>query len=212
MKKAVIEEVLDLDNEVEVIHKPRTLGQVKKHLRSGRPNKYDPTVHIPLLVDIFGNCEGIAAFCAEAMIHKATFDLWIAANPDFKEAFGIALQIGQRKWERRGGEPDINQTYWWTIMHNRYHYGKTKIQKLKNRTSKELVEHIWDNLEKGELTDKQLILLGNLALQIFQVEQSNSGDVNQPIADVELPEMLKNLATIIEEKKESKKIKESKEI
>ena len=47
---------------------------------SYKPTKYDKEKHIGIMIDVFSNGEGVAAFLDEASICKQTFYNWLKAH------------------------------------------------------------------------------------------------------------------------------------
>src|SRR5215203_1909282 len=82
----------------------------------GHP-QYDPEIHIPLLMDIFGNGGGLTAFLGASEISAVTFYRWIKKYPEFKHKYEVALNRGSAVWElmpldaARAGI-NINFGYW----------------------------------------------------------------------------------------------------
>lgn len=152
-----------------------------KRITSGQPTKYDKHKHIALLYNVFSNCEGIATFCAEALISKKTFFRWLEAHKEFREGYDIALNIGGRKWEMLPLEmKNINYNYWMSIMRNRYGYGKSKFKLSSDRTPSKIIDSLFDGLEEGEITPHEAVQIANLALTKANIKANENVDnINQ---------------------------------
>lgn len=66
------------------------ITQQKEWHGRGYP-QYDPEIHFPMLREIFGNCGGVAAFCAKSQISPKTFYSWVKEHPEFKLQYEISL-------------------------------------------------------------------------------------------------------------------------
>ncbi len=148
-----------------------------KHITSGQPTKYREEKHIKLLLNIFSNGEGIAAFCAEALISQKTFFLWVKTHQEFKEAYDIAINIAARKWEAYPlRNADINYPYWSTIMRNRFGYGKSKFTLSEDKTPLSIVDSVLTGLENGELTAQEANQVANLAVTKANIKANETID------------------------------------
>jgi|SRR5271154_1283542 len=148
-----------------------------KHITSGQPTKYKEEKHIKLLLDIFGNGEGVAAFCAEALISKNTFFSWLKVHQEFKEAYDIAISIAARKWEAYPlRNPDFNFPYWSIIMRNRFGYGKSKFTLSEDKTPSSIVDSVLIGLENGEITAQEASQVANLAMTKANIKANETID------------------------------------
>ncbi len=170
------------------------LDRAKKRLTVGQPTKYDPKEHIPLLVDVFGRGEGVASFCAQAIICQKTFFKWLDAHEPFDNAYRITLSIGQRYWESPGVINNINPKAWHTIMRNRFHYDKVRVKDL--NVDGAAIDHmkvILKGIKNGDLDINDANKLAQLAITQVQIED------RAPIAESTiLPrnELLRQIETI----------------
>jgi hypothetical protein len=152
-----------------------------KHILSGQPTKYKGEEHIKILFEVFGNGEGVAAFCAEAWIGEATFFTWVETHPEFKAAYRVAVKIGQRIWEESKGEIEFPR--WAAIMRNRFGYGKTKFKFSKEKAPLSLVEDVLNGLEEGEITAQEANQVANLAVTKANLETNKSENQNGAIRE-----------------------------
>lgn len=129
----------------------------------GRPfgtTKYDETVHVQLLHDVFSSGRGIMGFCAEASICRKTFFNWLKQYKEFKDAYDIVINIAGDKWEQlplqllNEGKP-FNFQHWHLIMRNRFHYSGLNIPKSKNKTTDGKFKSAWKGLERGSLSSQE---------------------------------------------------------
>lgn len=142
----------------------KTKDDFIKRYTAGQPTKYDKKKHIGLLFDVFGECEGVAAFLDEAAISKQTFYDWLKAHPEFAEAYEGAINCSQRKWETHPKDnPDFNFPYWSMIMRTRFGYGKPKVRIAKDATPLARMNAIWEGLEEGELSAQEATQLSSVA-------------------------------------------------
>ena len=126
------------------------------HFKRGQPTKYREGEHIDLLVAIFGKGEGVMAFCAEAIITRSTFYLWLKVHEKFKYAYDVVMNVAGRQWEAYPlKDPSFHYPYWSTIMRNRFGYGKPTVRVAKDVTPIARFEAIWEGLEHGELSGQE---------------------------------------------------------
>jgi hypothetical protein len=131
---------------------------------SCKPTKYDKEKHIGIMIDVFSNGEGVAAFLDEASICKQTFYNWLKAHQEFVKAYEKAINRSQRKWEAYPKDnPDFNIPYWSIIMRNRFGYGKPKVRIVKDATPIARMNAIWEGLEEGELSAQEATQLSSVA-------------------------------------------------
>lgn len=143
-----------------------TIDNLIKQIKSCKPTKYDVDKHLKIIMDVFHKGEGVMAFCAEAGICKDTFYDWLKVHKEFKKAYKIALNIAGRQWEAyplNNTSPNFNFPYWSTIMRNRFGYGKTKVQIVKDATPIARMNAIWEGLEEGELSAQEATQLSSVA-------------------------------------------------
>jgi hypothetical protein len=141
------------------------IEQIKGHLKKGQPTKYDKGTHIELLVDIFSEGGSIAAFCAETLIDKKTFDNWKKAHAEFKHAYDVVINIAETKWEQMpfvNTPADFNHASWFLIMKNRFGFGKPRIDFSEEKTPEGRIEVVYKALGEGELTIDEVSKLANL--------------------------------------------------
>jgi len=85
---------------------------------------YDPAKHIPVLMQIFSEGGGIAAFCAHFKMSCRTWHAWRKQFPDFLEATEIAHELAKHWWESYGqrslNDSKFNTNAWRLQMRNRF--------------------------------------------------------------------------------------------
>jgi hypothetical protein len=169
-----------------------------KHILSGQPTKYKGEKHIKLLFEVFGNGEGVAAFCAETWITESTFFLWVETHIEFKEAYRIAIKIGQRVWEESKGEIEFPR--WSAIMRNRFGYGKTKIKLSKDKAPLTIVDDVLIGLEEGEITPQEATQVANLAVTKANLQNDKSDNQGNVIKETResLAEKIDKIQKIID--------------
>ena len=72
-----------------------------KRCTSGKPTEYDAEKHIGIMIDVFSEGEGVAAFLDDASISKQTFYNWLEVHKEFKEAYETAICIACAWWIKR---------------------------------------------------------------------------------------------------------------
>ncbi len=121
--------------------------------------QYNSSIHIPLLHEVFGNCEGVAAFCAEADISERTFFTWRDKYPEFRQEYEIALCKGARIWEKKPlemAERDLklNHNFWMVIYRNRYMSSKHRVEKGGETTASRMAA-AWIAMQTGGITPQE---------------------------------------------------------
>jgi hypothetical protein len=174
-----------------------TNDDVIKACISYKPTKYDKEKHIGIMIDVFSNGEGVAAFLDEASVCKQTFYNWLKAHQEFAKAYEKAINRSQRKWEDYPkNNPDFNFPYWSTIMRNRFGYGKTKVRVVKDATPIARMNAIWEGLEEGELSAQeatqlssvartQAEILGNQSLELEPLKQYTQEEKEAQIKEMQ---------------------------
>jgi hypothetical protein len=122
--------------------------------------KYNPEIHIPLLLSLFMDGKDIAAFCAGAEIGRITFFDWVKKHKEFAHAYEDAQELARQFYERIGvenyGNPTFNSGLWALNMRNRFGYTnerKLKIAKLKGlKTFNDQYNVIKGEIVEGNLT------------------------------------------------------------
>lgn len=116
------------------------------------------------------DCEGIAAFCAEAHIHRDTFFTWVKSYPEFQEAYLCSLEKAQRMWEKLPlQDKEISFPYWKLIYQNRFNLGRRRLSvtKLAPIAKLALYEEFFSS---GDLTQNEYETLLKAALVEIQIQ------------------------------------------
>jgi len=172
----------------------RKINTTSAFKKVGQPTKYDSTIHPALIIKIFHEGEGVAAFCAESSICKRTFYIWLETYSDFKEAYELALVKGQRYWESLPLlKPHINHRYWQRIMNGRFGTDRPRLPQFKSMNVRDKMQAIWRAVENGELSLDDARKLANSVLLEVQIED------RAPVATGNIPsreELLKQIAMV----------------
>lgn len=123
-------------------------------------SKYNPEIHLPLLLEIFENLHGVAAFCASSGISRKTFWDWLEKHPEFKKQYDIAVDLGASKWENLPLEfaskgLTLNHNYFVMMSRNRYKVSQINLKKAKRNTSASRMKAAHDSLQEGGITPQE---------------------------------------------------------
>lgn len=178
-----------------------------KRIHSGQPTKYKGKEHDELLIELFGNGEGMGAFCAEALISHETFYEWLKAQPTFKKAHQIALAIGVRKWDKLALSKEIDGRRWSEIRRNRF--GCLDAPRIKkNRKGESAVDYmkaIWQGVEEGDFDTTEANKLAQLALNQVQIEDRVPISTSSPIPKDQLMEQITAIKAVMDAQKTEEK-------
>jgi len=96
-----------------------------------------------LLVELLGKGKTAVAFCAEVMVSKQTFYIWIDTHPKFKSAYELGTALAEQYWVELGeanvDNPDFNYNAYAFQMGSRFGIGKTRKSKAKKVAPKGVV-------------------------------------------------------------------------
>jgi len=161
-----------------MIFSQKEVQAAAEHCLGNKKTKYNPDVHIPLLMQLFAEGKSIAEFCFKALVTQKTFHQWVNTHPLFETAYELALCAAQVVWDFKGENKEINTAAWTIIMKNRFSYSeerKLSIPKIKGaKTFDEHYKIIMEHLADGNLTGKeanQLAALLASGLKIVQGEE-----------------------------------------
>lgn len=123
-------------------------------------SKYNPEIHLPLLLEVFENLHGVAAFCASSKISRKTFWDWLEKHPEFKEQYDIAVDVGASRWENLPLEfssrgLNFNHNYFVMMSRNRYRLSQINLKKAKKNTTTSRMKAAHDSLQEGGITPQE---------------------------------------------------------
>jgi len=126
--------------------------------------KYDPKIHIPLLLEMFSKGDSLTAYLVAADIVESTFYEWTNTYPAFDEAYDKANNSARAWWENYGKngatQPNFNFAYFNSVMINRF--GQTPHRKLKIKNIANVDTHadrfnvVMQEVANGALTGHEL--------------------------------------------------------
>jgi len=159
------------------------IERISKRIIGKYPLKYNPEIHIPMLIDQFMQGRGISAFCYGAEICEKTFNNWVNTHKDFSEAYSIAKQMSKLWWEQKANDhlvnftgETFNTTLWSIIMRNKFNYTehrKIEIPELKKaKTLKAQIKCIMDYVSDNKLTANEANQVSNLVLACMKVDEN----------------------------------------
>ncbi|HOA79905.1 MAG TPA: hypothetical protein PKK61_02425 [Defluviitaleaceae bacterium] len=162
-------------------------------------NKYDPEVHLPLLIEIFENLHGVAAFCAASKICRKTFWDWCNKYPEFKKQYDIAIDIGASKWENLPLELasrglTLNHNYWIAIQRNRFKFSQSRMKVETEDTTTARMKAATESLQEGGITPQEF---NQIASGLSTESRIKEVDLQKEIVD-----NAKNSCTISKEMKD----------
>lgn len=157
----------------------KKITQIAKRMINGLEIKYDPQVHIPLLLDLFSEGKDIAAFCYEAEIGRSTFHFWCHEHPAFQRAYIFAREAAHAWWEDIAQQnisgKEFNTTYWSMIMRNRFGYTehrKIRIDGFKTaKNFKEQHQVLVQLLADGEASAPEANHLASFIMQGAKIDE-----------------------------------------
>jgi hypothetical protein len=126
----------------------------------GYKSKFDPDIHIPMLMEHFAEGKDVMSFCATAEMCRDNFYEWIDNYPEFSKAYDQAKDLAFRWFEKQAKDgmtaQYFNQSLWSLMMKNRFGYTterKIRIKKLKDaETPMEQFKVIKEEVAEGNLT------------------------------------------------------------
>ncbi len=158
--------------------------------------KYDPKVHIPLLLEMFGNGDSLTAYLVAADIGESVFYEWVNKYPEFDTAYDKATNAARIWWENYGkngaSQPNFNFAYYNSVMINRF--GQTPTRKLKIKNIAKALTHtdrfnvVMEEVAQGGLTGHELKQLSDslvCGVKIAEVTTmaNDIKDLQQRLAD-----------------------------
>lgn len=153
------------------------------------------------LISIMRNGDSRAHFCSALNISYETFDHWREKNPEFEEAYRIALCHSEKWWQNMGKDyithaaqgTHLNSVAWSMNMRNRFRWTEHRtihVPGLKDApTLSDKFEVLVKEIGKNSLTGQELSALNdtlNIGLKIMEA--------------MELQERVEKLETLLAEK------------
>ncbi len=122
--------------------------------------KYNPSIHLPLLLKVFGEGNGVAEFCSDANISTKTFENWYKKYPEFSDMYDIALAKGCAIWEKKPLQLcekglSLNHNYWLAIMRNRFKFYQSKVKVESEDTTTARMKAAIESLQEGGITPQE---------------------------------------------------------
>ncbi len=140
-----------------------------------RKPKYEEDFHISKLIELFMQGNGVAEFCASAMIVKSTFFEWLHRYPAFKTAYEYAKVCSECVWNAPSFVGTMNFQMWLIQMKNRFDYSderRLSIPKIKGaKTFDEHHKIILEHVAEGHITAKEAHQLSSLILAGQKISQ-----------------------------------------
>ena len=126
----------------------------------GYKSKFDPDIHIPMLMEHFAEGRDVMSFCAKAEMCRDNFYEWIDNYPEFSRAYAQAKDLAFHLFEEQArvgmNTPGFNQPLWALMMKNRFGYTaerKIRIKKMKDAvTPVDQFNVIKEEVSAGNLT------------------------------------------------------------
>lgn len=117
--------------------------------------KYNKDIHIPMLIESMDTMRDIGEFCHRADISRETFYVWLKKHKEFQIAHKKAHSLAMSRWEELPRtNPNINISYWHTVMRNRFQY-YSHLPKSKGKSTKEKLNIYEKAGQKGKITIEQ---------------------------------------------------------
>lgn len=135
----------------------------------GYKSKFDPDIHIPMLMEHFAEGRDVMSFCAKAEMCRDNFYEWVDNYPEFAKAYDQAKDLAFHWFEEQGRigmvTPGFNQNLWALMMKNRFGYTterKIRIKKIKDaNTPMEQFNVIKEEVSQGNLTATETTNMAN---------------------------------------------------
>lgn len=105
-----------------------------------RPTKYDPTIMLPIIIDLMSEGASKVEVCAELGICNDTLIEWCKdqSKPEFSEAVKHGERLSEAWWQKKGRKnlenKDFSSTLWYMNMRNRFGWADKTEQKTENTT------------------------------------------------------------------------------
>ncbi len=147
---------------------PETMERANHYIKGIR-SKYDPEVHIPMLIELYSQGYSLPAFLVASKISEETFNAWVDSYPELANAYKDAKQGLRLMYEKMAVEglndPSFNTKLWSILAKNRADFTDTRkvaIPKLKQaKTHAEKFDVVSDSIANGELTLSEAQQIGN---------------------------------------------------
>ncbi len=148
-------------------------------------SKYDPAIHLPLLIEIFENLHGVATFCASSGISRKTFAEWVDKHPEFKSQYEIAVDKGAAKFENLPMEfaskgLTFNHNYFIMMSRNRYKVSQINLKKSKRNSTTSRMKAAHESLQEGGITPQEF---NQIASGISTESRIKEVDLQKEIVD-----------------------------
>jgi hypothetical protein len=174
----------------EVSYKPKEFQVCDKVQRmadriiNGLEIKYDPMIHIPMLLKVFKEGYNVCTFCADAEICRRTFYKWVDKHPEFDKSYVVAKALAQDNWEKKPpkdlmqeeGDGKFNDKLYWGIMKSRFGYTDSRVLDLPKlrqcKNPQEQIDCLIDYISKGTLTAQEGQVLSSLVQTALKVEEN----------------------------------------
>jgi hypothetical protein len=114
--------------------------------------KYDPVIHVKILIANIASGEPVSSFCAQAHICRTTFYHWLKKYPEFKRAYDLSLPVGETiilNMPLKNSE--VPFPYWHLRMRNQYQYGKKRLDHMNSDSALERLKGERLTFIEGEL-------------------------------------------------------------
>ncbi|MEI6529715.1 MAG: hypothetical protein WCN88_04985 [Candidatus Falkowbacteria bacterium] len=155
---------------------------IKKERFQTKPPKYNPSMHIPLIDEIFGSGKSIAAFCVAAKIVRSTFFNWVNSYPEFEEAYELATLKAEVYWEEYAQTnamlPGFNYSWWGAKMRNCFGWTEHRKLKIKDidtaQTANDKYNLVLKAVAQGELTGHELKQVSETILTGAKINEATS--------------------------------------
>lgn len=123
------------------------------------PTKYNPKKHPQQLLELMKQGKDVCHFCAENLIVRSTFYLWVKENADFKEAFDLGKSLAEAWWQDAACNNLINPSIWARMMTVKFNYPSERAVKLKGFKTKDTfndkAKAVQKLLKQGVLTPSE---------------------------------------------------------
>ncbi len=160
--------------------KQATPESIVKRILRGDPVHYDEDYHCCLLIKIFIDGQGVAAFCGWNGMGERCFHEWVERYPAFAETYQSAKSLSKLWYERKAqqglDDPSFNNTLWSMLMRNKFGYTehrKIKIKGIDKASSfNEQIKCITEHIAKGMLTAAEVNQMASFVLASAKVDES----------------------------------------
>lgn len=143
---------------------------------------YDAEKHCKLVIDLFSEGKGQAAFCSEVGITRTTFNDWQDKHAEFARAVSLAEAKSLAWWEEQGRKgvnaEKFNAGVYQIMMTNKFRYTRERTMQVKGlskaKDANGKMKVVEKEIEAGSLTASEANALASIVATGATVNEKTS--------------------------------------